>query len=144
MAINRPITKTIISTTAWGIPITDEVNRIASLTDSRTPTVWTNLTLGNGWTSTGSNGVPGYRKIGDMVYLRGMISGGANSTTCATLPTGFRPPSLTDLICYQWPSAPGACLASIAASGAITIVSITGTPPPLYVSLANAFFSITP
>lgn len=28
MAITRPVTKTLISTTQWGIPITDEVNRL--------------------------------------------------------------------------------------------------------------------
>lgn len=92
MAINRPITKTIISTTAWGIPITDEVNRIASLTDSRTPTTWTNLTLVNGWANLGGgNETFQYRKVGDMVQIRGMITGGAWNTTVATLPTGFRP-----------------------------------------------------
>jgi hypothetical protein len=28
MAIARPITKTLISTTAWGVPVTDELNRL--------------------------------------------------------------------------------------------------------------------
>lgn len=30
MAIQRPITKSLISTTGWGIPITDEVNRLSA------------------------------------------------------------------------------------------------------------------
>lgn len=33
MAIARPITKTVISTTDWGFPITDEINRLTLLTD---------------------------------------------------------------------------------------------------------------
>lgn len=41
---------------------------------------------------------PGYRRIGDIVYLRGLITrntstAGANST-CGTLPAGFQPPGL--------------------------------------------------
>lgn len=37
MAITRPTTKTIISTTGWGIPITDEVNRMTPYVASTNP-----------------------------------------------------------------------------------------------------------
>ena len=34
MAIARPITSTIISTVGWGIPVTDELNRLTGLADA--------------------------------------------------------------------------------------------------------------
>lgn len=39
MAIQRPITKTLISTVGWGIPVTDEVNRLSAwqLANPRVP-----------------------------------------------------------------------------------------------------------
>jgi len=94
MAINRPITKTIISTTAWGIPITDEVNRIASLTDGRTPTVLTTATLKNGWTQMSGNPIQ-YRKSGDLVQIRGRANhaNGVAWQAIFTLPAGFTWPN---------------------------------------------------
>jgi hypothetical protein len=96
MAINRPTTKTIISTTQWGIPITDAVNLnvtdIAALKTATAVTAWTNLVLTNGWTNVGGWGIPQYRKVGDMVQLRGLVSGGAANSSLTTLPVGFRPP----------------------------------------------------
>lgn len=91
MAIARPISKTIISTTAWGIPITDQVNANAADIAAMKPTAWTNLTFQNGWAASGGS-VCQYRKVGDMVQLRGLIGGGPTGvSTIATLPVGFRP-----------------------------------------------------
>lgn len=56
-------------------------------------TGWINLTLNDGWTMGDyASEVPQYRKIGNIVYLRGLV----NATTAAgniiaTLPQGFRP-----------------------------------------------------
>ena len=82
MAIARPVTKTIISTTAFGIPVVDWIN-------ANTPTPWTNPTLTNGWTQ--ANGRVSYRKVGDVVSLRGSVRGGTAGTAMMTLPVGFRP-----------------------------------------------------
>ena len=84
MAIARPVTKTIISTTAFGIPVVDWIN-------AWTPTAWVNIPLQNGWTADGVY-VPQYRKEGDTVRLRGnMVGTVAGSTIVFTLPVGFRP-----------------------------------------------------
>lgn len=83
MAITVPTTKTVISTTAFGIPVANWIN-------SNTPTAWTTLPLSNGWVS--SESLPQYRKIGDIVYVRGNAGNGA-AGTIGTLPVGFRPPS---------------------------------------------------
>lgn len=66
-----------------------------------TPSAWTNITLASGlaWEDQlGSR--PQYRKVGDMVELRGAVkkSNGGNFTvspqSVATLPVGFRPPAM--------------------------------------------------
>ena len=57
------------------------------------PPAWTPLTVQSGWTA-GSGEQPGYRKIGDIVYLRGTatLSGTYQSAVALiTLPVGFRP-----------------------------------------------------
>lgn len=54
------------------------------------PTAWVAPTLGNSWVVAFSNTV-GYRKVGDVVQLRGMIQSGTLNTTIFTLPSGFRP-----------------------------------------------------
>lgn len=92
MAIVRPITKTLISSATWGVPITDEVNRLSPLVDGRTPTVWTGVVFQNGWATAGGWQPGQYRKVGDVVQLRGNITGTAPATAF-TLPTGFRPPT---------------------------------------------------
>src|SRR4029453_9280226 len=58
---------------------------------------WIAPTLLNGWTiyQPGSGySVPGYRKVGDIVYIRGMVTGGTMTSGIAilTLPVGYRIP----------------------------------------------------
>lgn len=52
---------------------------------------WKNANLENGWTNI-SNRTMKYRKIGNVVYVQGTISGGtyAAGTTLFTLPEGFK------------------------------------------------------
>lgn len=63
------------------------------LKDGGNDSGWINLTLNSGWTMNDyAAEVPQYRKIGKIVYLRGLV----NATTAAgniiaTLPAGFRP-----------------------------------------------------
>jgi len=92
MAIARPITKSIISTTAWGIPITDQVNANTTDIAALKPTAWTNLTLLNGWNSTlNTQTIPQLRKVGDNVQVRGAVSSGTPGSIIFTFPAGFRP-----------------------------------------------------
>lgn len=67
-------------------------NTTPALPISETPPAWTAITtFANGWTTYES---PGYRRIGDVVTLRGAISKPSNpyNTSAFTLPVGFRPP----------------------------------------------------
>jgi hypothetical protein len=61
------------------------------------PTAWTAVTFENGWANKGgSDQVCQYRKIGDIVYLRGTMTKSAVTYGQAafTLPIGFRPPAI--------------------------------------------------
>jgi hypothetical protein len=95
------------STTASGFPypvgsdeLADTDLHIKALADflqasaNPVPTAWTAVTFSGGW----SNNVAPYqtaqyRKIGDLVYLRGSIDGGTLGGVAFTLPVGFRPPA---------------------------------------------------
>jgi hypothetical protein len=57
-------------------------------------TAWTAVTFTNGWTDFGGGyQAMQYRKVGDVVELRGMIGSGTPGASAFTLPTGFRPPA---------------------------------------------------
>jgi hypothetical protein len=59
-------------------------------------TPWTAPTFLNSWTNFGAPyNLAKYRKVGDMVQLRGLIAGGTvgTGTPFFLLPTGFRPPA---------------------------------------------------
>lgn len=136
MPIPIPVTKTKISTLGWGIPMTNEVNRLTALT---LPTAWTTPAFLNGWgpylaaTSQGTQ----YRKIGDIVYLRGNMANGALGSDAFTLPVGFRPPGRL-------------FIAAIVAGGVLGYVVIDGSGAVVPNGSSNlqistdAQFSITP
>jgi len=58
-------------------------------------TAWANLSFGSGWGNLGSGWQAGqYKKIGDMVFLRGfVVRTSGSSARIATLPSGYRPPA---------------------------------------------------
>lgn len=56
------------------------------------PTEWRNVTFQNGWTNFGAPYANvQFRRIGDIVHLRGAASGTLN-VVAFTLPVGFQPP----------------------------------------------------
>ena len=56
-----------------------------------TPQAWIPATLLNSWTQYAGFTPAAYRKIGDIVYLRGFVRYGAANTAVFNLPAGFRP-----------------------------------------------------
>jgi hypothetical protein len=65
---------------------------------------WNNLTFGTGYEDGSFGALAGYRKIGSVVYLRGVIaktSGNieANDTPIGTLPSGYRPTAVQYFCC---------------------------------------------
>lgn len=89
MAITVPVTDTEIRTSEWGIPITNEVNRMTPLVIA--PTAWTVPAFSAGW-----SGSVQYRKVGTYVECTGeLLSSAANpaNSVAWTFPVGFRPPA---------------------------------------------------
>lgn len=68
-------------------------DRVTELEADVTPSAWTGVTFQNSWVNNGSAGQPNvaYRKVGDMVHLRGSMKNGTANAVCFTLPSGFRP-----------------------------------------------------
>ncbi|RGD80340.1 phage tail spike protein [Thomasclavelia ramosa] len=55
-------------------------------------TGWVDLTLNSGWSYQYDTDKPQYRRIGNVVYLRGLVDGTASApTTIGELPVGYRP-----------------------------------------------------
>lgn len=77
--------------------------------DGRTkPTAWTALPLANGALPYGgAYQAPQYRKLGDVVYLRGLVGTlPANGTPFCQLPAGHRPP-MTEILNTITQTVPG-------------------------------------
>lgn len=68
--------------------------RTTALEAATTPTTWTDVTFSNSWVNygLGEQDVQ-YRKIDDMVQLRGVMKSGTVGATAFNLPVGFRPPT---------------------------------------------------
>lgn len=91
MAIKVPVTKTVISTTDFGVPVVNQLNGL-------TPTAWTNVTFTNGWSNADASMPVMYRKVGDIVYVRGSAkSADGRNTVMFTLPSGFRAASVMQM-----------------------------------------------
>lgn len=113
MAIPIPVSRTKIATASWGIPITNEVNRLTPIADTNATditalkaatavTAWANLTLQNGWTNYAGYGTARYRKVGDIVYLMGGAQSGAVGSVVCTIPVGFRSPQTFQIPQATW------------------------------------------
>lgn len=101
---------------------------------------WTGFSFGSGWGNYGSSYVGGgYKKFGDLVLLRGLVSRTSGvGTTIATLPAGYRPINSSSLVLLDVITDTGAGRVDINASGNLIYIS-GGTT---WVSFNAKFFSI--
>jgi len=120
-------------------------NSAPALPIPETPPAWTTLTPINGWTAaTAGSGLLQYRKIGDVVTLRGQGIGGAHNSVMTVLPAGFRPPTPTfSTVNYMYQGAITFGLVTIYNNGNITVQAPNGAAPQNII-LDNISFSITP
>jgi hypothetical protein len=82
--------------------------------------IWTSASLNTGWAASGSYATPGYKRFGDMVFLRGVPS--QNTSTWSaypvmfTLPVGYRPATAVLLLC-ACKTFPGPCWVTVETNG---------------------------
>lgn len=82
---------------------------------------WTGLSFDSGWGDYGGFQTGQYKKVGDLVFLRGLVARSSGvGTTIATLPSGYRP--LTS-IRFGIDTDTGHGAIEIASSGVITLQS---------------------
>lgn len=76
------------------MPLLKQILQKLKVLEERTgDTGWRNLTLLNNWTTRSGQNVPSYCKKNGVVYLHGLVYGGANVTEriCAKLPAEIIP-----------------------------------------------------
>ena len=102
------------------------------------PGAWTAPTFLNGWINFGAPYAPAaYRKVGDIVFLRGLLKGGAFGAAAFQLPAGFRAPY--DLF-FAVPNNDQYGSLAVTAAGN---VQPNSPPSTTWVDLAGVQFSIT-
>jgi hypothetical protein len=112
---------------------TNEVLTAADIDAALASTAWTAVTFTNGWVNVGAGWQTcQYRKVGDIVYIRGRIKSGTIGAAAFTLPAGFRPPASQQFIAT---SNDGATLAMMQ-------ILDTGTAAPATGSNLNVAFDI--
>jgi hypothetical protein len=83
----------------WGNSVADAIN----------PSAWTAVTFQNSWVDFGATYQSvEYRKVNDLVEVRGFMKSGTLAVTAFTLPVGFRPPAA-----FQIPSLGGGVFSKI-------------------------------
>lgn len=123
------------------MPVDGTHVRIAERASRSTP--WTRInTLGfaGAWVDYAAPYGPAYyRKVGDIVYLRGLISTGAVGAIC-TLPVGFRPQyePIVVVACFQ-----GSAEIRISTAGVVSLASVTpvGANGTTWTTLTGVTFS---
>lgn len=117
------------------------------------PSAWANMTLQNGWGNIGGGwALAQYRKIGDIVYLRGLISRSTALTVTTplaicTLPSGFTAggAEIFTVNCAGNNYGDQQCRMNVGTNGGVEIViGNTNQNPHVYVSMAGVQFSTTP
>lgn len=118
-------------------------------TDAVLPVVpWTPMVLINGWTNFGTFFDAAYRKVGDIVEVRGVVKNtvsltAGGSSDVSVLPVGFRPPRWSMLSSsIQIATTYLVIRVDVVADGTIRLYpSATGVPN--YASLDSIRFSVT-
>lgn len=81
-----------------------------------------------------------YRKVGDMVQVRGDVQNGANGSVIAVLPVGYRPPATIDVPVSNWSGGPVVVMIQLTTNGNIGYFG-ANTPSETGLSFQ---FSVTP
>lgn len=114
---------------------------LATVAAAVAPTAWTAVSFLNSWANFGGYQGLTYRKVGDMVQVRGTIShpSGGSGTVVANLPSGFRPPANIEMVVK---AGGGTGYLTIAGTGDMTYTNSTDGSALVSVSVLGGF-SIT-
>ena len=84
------------------------------------PSAWVTVSsFSNSWVAFGAGwSTPRYRKIGDIVYVQGMIKDGTSGLACFTLPVGFRP---TEIQVFHSTTSTGVVRMDVGSNGQVIV-----------------------
>lgn len=100
------------------------------------PTAWVAPALLNGWANAGAPfQVAGYRRVGDVVSLRGVFGAGAIGLAAFNLPAGFLPPADLTFACSA-----GGAFGSLTVTAAGAVIPAVGVAAGFSIIAA---FSVT-
>jgi hypothetical protein len=137
----KPDGTTRLAATSTGVAVT------GNLSVSGNFGTWTLFTYATDWSDYGGSDSPGrYRKVGDIVYVEGIVKRAVTGTltSITTLPSGFHPAKVKHFS-VDTSSATTSGRVEINASGVITLLEPTFASPGTigYVTLDGIFFSTT-
>jgi hypothetical protein len=142
--INENVTSAILgnytSTVGGTFSLTDATGTLKTQPPTDT---WHTLPLVNSWVVVGTYHTPQYKKVefGNYVILRGRMQSGT-STTFATLPTGYQPPTYVQFPCAAAPTIATGNMGrvDITSAGVMTILGENAIGTSF--SLDGIFFSL--
>lgn len=105
---------------------------------------WTAVTFQNSWANFNAGWeTVSYRKVGDIVYLRGLALTAASGVTVFALPAGFRPPVsvLFGAVGGNGASTPTAYRVDVNSNGNVSVVHTASGPD--YFTFSGIHFSTT-
>lgn len=102
-------------------------------------TSWTAPTLTNSWADYGAGVVAtGYRRVGDVVHLRGAIKSGTLAAAAFTLPVGYRP---TGVEIFYVVAGPGGARLDVGSDGQVTVRDYRSSGTNAMVTLSGVSFA---
>ncbi len=103
---------------------------------------WTPVTFQNNWVNIDTSRTAQYRKVGDIVEVRGCVKGGtvAAGTPIFVLPAGFLPTRNQEFVNV---ASGGVCDVIVETPGRVSVSIIGASAPSTYMFLDNVRFSVT-
>lgn len=134
MAITRPVTKTIISTTDFGIPVVDAVNANTDAIAALQPTGWIDIAYMNGFSTYPGYAPLSYKKIGNLVFLRGGVIPQGTNVVMGVLPVAVRPQYNVEVPTYGYGGDIAFYQFVVANNGNLSYGKPAATPMPAFLN----------
>lgn len=116
--------------------INDIIYALVALLNGTSAVAWNNVTFTNSWVNFGGSvQTVQYRKIGDVVYIRGAGKTGTINLSAFTLPSGYRPPAI-----LGFPATSNSAFGHLVINTDGTVVPATGSNTSFFFTCS---FSVT-